>query len=197
MPTQYVVEIDGLGGQIQKLEDAPRAIRVAASRAINRAARTTRTRSAQEVRRQVAFPANRLNENLKVTKFSRPDRLEAVITGRSRPTSLARFARNRPARGGRVRLSVKPGRSTVIGGAFLIPLRSGSANIETRSNLGLAIRLKPGERLRNKRSFRSLGNGLYLLFGPSVDQVFTNVAEDQIVPAGDVLEQEFLRQLDL
>lgn len=197
MPSQYVIQVDGLDAQIQNLDQAARSIRVAASRAINRAVRQTRTSSAREVRRQVAFPAQRLNENLKVTQFSRPDRLEAIITGRSRPTSLARFARNRPARGGRVRLSVKPGRSTVIGGAFLIPLRAGSADIETRANLGLAVRLKPGEQLRNKRSFRALNNGLYLLFGPSVDQVFDDVAQEQIIPAGDILEQEFLRQLDL
>lgn len=197
MPSQYVVQSDGLDITIQNLEDAPRRVRVAASRAINRAIRQTRTRSAREVRRQIAFPAQRLNQNLRVTEFSRPDKLEAVITGRSRPTSLARFARNRPRRGGRVRLNVKPGRTSVIPNAFLIPLRSGSADIETRANLGLALRLRPGERIQNKRAFRPLSNGLYLLFGPSVDQVFVDVAAEEAVPAADILEQEFLRQLDL
>lgn len=197
MPNQYVLEVDGLSLQLRNLEGAPEEIRRAASIAINTAARRTRTASTKEIRRQVAFPAQRLNENLTVSQFSRPDRLEAIINGRGRPTSLARFARNTPSRGKPVRLTVKPGRSTVVGGAFLIPLRSGRASIETRSNLGLAIRLKDGERLRNKKTFKSLGNGLYLLFGPSVDQVFNDVAAEQVIPAGDILEQEFLRQLDL
>ena len=69
--------------------------------------------------------------------------------------------------------------------AFLMNLRSG--------NLGLAVRLAPGERIDNKRRMVQMSNGLYLLYGPSVDQVFRSVAEDVSADAGDFLEQEFLR----
>ena len=96
-----------------------------------------------------------------------------------------------------MRLRVKPGRTTVIPNAFLIPLKSGSADIETKANLGLAVRLRPGERLRNKKSSRRLAIGLFLLYGPSVDQIFSDVALQEAPIAARFLENEFLRLLDL
>lgn len=70
------------------------------------------------------------------------------------------------------------------------------------ANVGLAIRLRPGERLANKTSARRVANGLYVLYGPSVDQVFrsndgTGVANDLVPEIEDKLSKEFIRLLEL
>jgi hypothetical protein len=198
MSDNYVVAIEGLDIQIEDLSDAEPNIRSAASRAINGALRRARTRSDREIRAQVNFPGNYLNPStgrLTVSQNAAPTSLEGAVTARQRPTSLARFVKGNPKRGQPVRLEVSPGKTTVLPRAFLMPLRSG--NVDTKSNLGLAIRLGPGERLQNKRRFKRIASGLYLLYGPSVDQVFRTVAADEAEPTADFLETEFLRLLDL
>lgn len=200
MPGQYLVEVDGVDVSIRALEDAPEKTKRIASRAINRALDRTRTRSAHAIREQVAYPSGYLSprsKRLSVTKRSDPATLRGEITGRQRATSLARFAQNTPRRGREVRLQVKPGKITTIPGAFLIKLRAGTADIETKNNRGLAVRLAPGQVLRNKRQTRRVASGLYLLFGPSVDQIFRDVSEMEAEPAADFLEAEILRQLEL
>lgn len=198
--SSYVVAVEGLDVQLDDLANAEPKIRSAASKAINGALRRARTRSDREIRNQVAFPGNYLNPStgrLTVSQSARPTSLEGMVTARQRPTSLARFVKNKPRRGEPVRLRVSPGKTTVIPRAFLIPLRSGNSDIETKANLGLAIRLKPGEKLNSKRRFKRLASGLYLLYGPSVDQVFRSVGADEAEPTADFLEAEFSRLLDL
>lgn len=82
-------------------------------------------------------------------------------------------------------------------GSFLVKLKSGNAKTDTQFNLGLAIRLKPGERLRNKTSMTQLDHNVYLLYGPSVDQVFRTVREDIAPDTASFLEAEFRRLLDI
>lgn len=191
----YLVAVDGL----ETLDDfdnlAPKIAKYA-QMAINTTARNRRTSAAREIQQQVSFPARYLsgqNGRLSITKQAKPRNLEAEITGRDRPTSLARFASNRnPAasrkRGG-VSVTVAPGETKFMKGAFIMQLRGG--------NLGLAIRLKKGEALRNKRTVRQVANGLYLLYGPSVNQVFRGVAEDGMDETAENLQREFLRLPEL
>ena len=61
---------------------------------------------------------------------------------------------------------------------------------------------RPGETLANKRNVRRMEKGLYLLYGPSVDQVFraadgSGVATDKAPVLANQLEREFLRLLEL
>ncbi len=57
-------------------------------------------------------------------------------------------------------------------------LRRGSSVVSAENtNIGLAIRLKEGERVKNKNSMVPVGSNLYLLYGPSVGQVYRTVAE--------------------
>jgi hypothetical protein len=51
--------------------------------------------------------------------------------------------------------------------------------------------------MRKSRGAKQIGKNLYLLYGPSVDQVFRGVAADQAPAALDFLDVEFMRQLDL
>lgn len=128
------------------------------------------------------------------------NRLSVMISGRQRATSLARFARGQTpqstARKG-VRVRVKPGgASSLMERAWLVRLNRGASADRDYYNLGLAIRLEPGERLRNKREVKSvqLDENVHLLYGPSVDQVFRDVMVEDTPAVLGMVRDEFFRQ---
>lgn len=199
MTSAYVVVIEGLDSLPDLTEITPK-ITTAARQAVNRTLDRARTQAAREMRRQVNFPASYLTgpeSRLRVTRRASNARLEGEISGRWRATSLARFAKSTdPAaarRRGGVSVSVKPGGAKFIRGAWLVRLRAGATKTDTKFNLGLAIRLKPGESLRNSRGAVQLDNNVWLLYGPSVSQVFQTVRDDITPDTLDFLEQEFER----
>lgn len=198
-----VVQIEGaaLVDLADSLERYPTIARQAARIAINATMDGPgMTMLRESVLDQIAFPSSYLNgERLKITKRAKNDDLEGTITARQRPTSLARFATGKSPsitrRQGQVQLRIKPGRVTSMPGAFLIRLRSGLELTDDSFNLGLAIRLKPGESIRGKNvQGTKLDGGLTLLYGPSVDQVFRDVATEDAERVGDLVETEFYRQ---
>lgn len=192
----YVVAVEGLEETINSLDEIPPQVLKFARMAINSTTRKARTLASRAIRDQVNFTASYLsdqNGRLSITQFASDNQLEARIRGRHRPTSLARFAGAQTSRG--IRVTVSPGSSRVMGRAFFLRLRAGK-EIETKSNQGLAIRLKPGEAIANKRKMIQVAGNLYLLYGPSVDQVFATVAAEISPETGDLLETEFLRLLD-
>lgn len=196
----YVVAVNGLSA-MRDLEDIPADVTRAALQAINRTLARTRTSSGRAMREQVNFPARYLtgeDGRLSITKQATSDDLEGRITGRFRATSLARFSSGgTPGKRTGVRVEVAPGFAKFMRSAFLIRLRAGSDDLDTRSNLGLALRLKPGERVQNKARMIQMKSGLYLLYGPGVDQIFRTVAADEAPEAADFLEREFLRLLEV
>jgi len=201
--TTYAVFVEGLD-DLPDVQNIPAAVTVAARQAVNRATERARTWSAREMREQVAFPARYLSgadARLRITKKATNSSLEGVITGRQRATSLARFSRDRyPASARRrkgVTVQVKPGEAKFMRGAFLVRLNAGAGRTDTQFNLGLAIRVKDGETIRNKKNVTQLDRNVYLLYGPSVDQVFRTVREDVVPETRDFLEAEFRRLLDL
>jgi hypothetical protein len=190
--------VDALDGLERYVGSMPKASREAARIALNDVASGEGLALLrQETNDQVAFPPGYLNdERLGVTERARDTSLRVVITGRQRATSLARFASGQtPAstRGRGVRVTVKPGSAREIERGFLVNLRRGNAD---GGNLGLAIRLKPGEILRNKTEVKriALDTNVYLLYGPSVDQVFRDVALDESPELLRMAEREFFRQ---
>lgn len=196
MSRPYIVAVEGISETIKSLDELPASVVRFARMAVNSTTKKARTMAARRIRDQVAFSASYLsdqNGRLTITKYATDNSLEGRITGRERPTSLARFATG-AAKGVRVR--VKPGSSLAMRRAFFMRLRAGTADIETKSNLGLALRLRPGESVLNKRQMVQVSGNLYLLYGPSVDQVFRSVAEDIAPEATDILEAEFLRLID-
>lgn len=184
---------------MQGLDDIDPAARRAAQQAINKTVERARATAAREMRAQVNFPAQYLsgtNGRLSITKRADAMDLEAIVTGRHRPTSLARFAvvaRRGPTPGARV--AVNPGLARHMPRAFFVNLRSG--NTDTKNNLGLAIRLEEG--MRPSRAFKpkEVSPGLFLLYGPSIDQVFDDVAVEISPAMADFLGDEFLRLLEL
>lgn len=147
----------------------------------------------RDIESQVNFPSGylKLEDRLGVTKKATNNSLSAIITARDRATSLARFAPGQTpenTRGRGVRVSVKRGRRRILKRAFLIRLNNG--------NIGLAVRLGQGETIANKREMKAvvLERNVYLLYGPSVDQVFRTVVEDNVPEIGNLLSDEFFRQ---
>lgn len=198
---QFVVAVEGIE-TLREIRELGPKIKFAAVQAINKVARDQRAEAARRITDQINVPKSYVSPaggRLVVSQQAQRTSLEARITARGRPTSLARFSRGTPGRAG-VTVEVKPGQSSFMRRAFLIRLPQGSALTDTRFNLGLAIRLRPGERLQNKVRQVKLDNGLYLLYGPSVQQVFLDnqgrgVADDLAEPTADYLEAEFSRLL--
>jgi hypothetical protein len=186
------------------LDAAPGKARQAARYAINDTIRTTGMDAIKaEMQRQIAFPRGYLDDpnRLSVTQFATETQLEARITGRHSPTSLARFAiGGSPGARGGVEIGVKAGGSTRLAKrAFLIRLKRGTEFDDSTFNLGLAVRLRPGETLANKRvQARQLGTGgnssVYLLYGPSIDQVMRDAAAKVAPEIADKAMGEFYRQ---
>ncbi len=173
-------------------EQMPGVADHAAQLAINDTARGTAMRLArQQMMEEINFPSSYLKSRLNIDKFASRKDLEAVISGRDRPTSLARFATNAKAGQRGVMVEVRKGSAKMMKKGFIIKLKNG--------NLGLAIRLAAGETLMNKNLpanvfSSSLGTGVVLLYGPSVDQVFRGVATDIQPEVADAAAAEFFRQ---
>ena len=152
----------------------------------------------EEMTDQIAFPRGYLTgDRIGVTKRATNASLEAVITGRKRATSLARFtsARTINQKGG-VSVRVSRGRTTYLKQAWLVRLKKGASLDEDNYNIGLAVRLRPGEKLNKKTVHQSwlVAGQVALLYGPSVDQVFQEVAGDVVDPISEMVQDEFFRQ---
>lgn len=198
---------DGWAEAAARFARTPVTVERAVMRALNRTATHTRTRLARIIREQVNLPASYLGPSggrLIVSEKAKPSKLEVRISGRDRPTSLARFSpdRGKAAKGKQVhspRVAVKTGSAArpVRGVAFsrLIALNSG--------NTGLAVRTADGSKPAGAFRPTRMRNGLWLLYGPSVDQVLVGARANAEGGAfGDVeeemmnfLEAEFLRLL--
>lgn len=147
-------------------------------------------------RKQINFSNAYLNsDRLGIRK--RPTRvtLESVISGRDRPTSLARFAEGATVQNSRKRpivVRVKAGQKKTLNRAFLVNLRNG--------NVGLAIRLPKGQSPSSAYKPVPLTRGggketgAWLLYGPSVDQVLRGVSDDVSPEIMEMLNRNFLRQ---
>lgn len=190
---------EGLDNLASFIALAPKAATQAARYAINDTTRRVAIKEAQRmITEQIAFPAGYLDDprRLRVSKLATENDLEAAIFARQRPTSLARFSSGTIGKAG-VQVNVNRGATRKIGRAFLIRLPQGRGPVTDEAfNLGLAIRLRPGERVTGKKQMSAvpMGGGLYLLYGPSVDQAFKSVAVDISPTVADELATQFTRQ---
>lgn len=198
------IETAGLKDYARYLEQFPTIVPRAARLALNQTAERKGLKLAREhMLQQVAFPSGYLYPpRFEVTKKATETSLLAVIRGQFTPTPLGRFASGQRARfvaarkhGRRVnrpkiKVEIKPGRIVELPRAFLLTLRNG--------NIGLGIRLRPGETLQNTIGAKLITSGplagVALLYGPSVDQVFRSVAVDISPELLTELDSEFLRQ---
>lgn len=193
-----VIGVDALEGLEKFFNELPEVATKAARMAINDVASGPGLATMrQQIYDEVNFPKGYLEseDRLWLRKKANDHDLTAIVTGRDRPTSLARFAPGQiPTAPGKkgvkgVRVTVDPGKSKLLKAAWLVNLKNG--------NLGLAVRLKPGEQFRNKSDQGTavrLADNVYLLYGPSVNQVFRGVADDNSGKLLTMIEDEFYRQ---
>lgn len=194
------VTTKGLGSLEHFFKSAPEAATTAARMAIN----TVAERSGMKMIRdqmlaQVAFPRGYLaGDRLRVAQKATNANLEAVILGRKRATSLARFATGPTVLNGKAGLQVrvKNGRTSYFKRAWLVRLKAGASMDEDKYNIGFALRLAPGESLNKRTEHKSwlIPGKVALLYGPSVDQVFRDVAYQVDEPISIMVEDEFFRQ---
>lgn len=187
----------------QYIEDVPKIATDSIRMAINTVARgKAMTRIKKAMTDEIAFPTGYLSQDrLKVVKVARGHDLEAIIVGRKRATSLARFVTGgamvtNSKRPGGVQVRVKRGKTTVIKNAFLVRLNKGASVSEDGYNIGLAVRLSSGEQLANKRTQHQswlVKGKVALLYAPSVDQVFRTVAPEEAPRIADDISAEFHR----
>lgn len=201
------LDIRGLEQARRRIVAIPDVAERAAVLAVNDTARFGHAESSRQIRSRVAFKAGYLGSaekggsRLRIRQRAKDGDPTAIIAARQRPTSLATFAQSSLAnwkRGKTVKVRVATGRgSKAIKGAFPIRLRRGGMSVsEDANNMGIALRLKEGERVRNKHEMVQLNGSLYLLYGPSVDQVFRMVSEKIAPELGDKLEANYTRQFD-
>lgn len=170
----------------------------AAFLAVNETSRDSVPAIKRVMRKQINFPSGYLNKKrLDIRRKATRTTLQAVISARDRPTSLARFAEGATVtpRGAKQRpifVKVKANRQVRLDRAFIIELRNG--------NLGLAIRLPKGQ--EPDRAYRPVeltrdggkGQGAWLLYGPSVEQVMVGAIPEIQPEIQDKLTNNFFRQ---
>lgn len=197
----YQIEAKGLDGFREVLEALGAAVEPAAALALNEGARYGRRLGSEQIRREVNLKASYIDAGrLQVTRRADASNLEAIITARDRPTSLARFGQGAPRFGAqrvapRVRVKASGGSSTLKRGFYLRLRRGNSVVSSENANIGLAIRLKEGERVENKSQMASIGDGVYLLYAPSVGQVFRGVSERIAEDVGIQVANHFAHHL--
>lgn len=197
-----IIVSSGLDKVGKFFETAPEASETAARIAVNDVTSRSGLKLVKDkMLDEIEFPAGYLTgDRLAVTKRATNKSLEAVITGRKRATSLARFVTGSlgvGAKNQQVTVRVKRGKTQVMRNAFLVRLKQGASLNEDKYNIGLAVRLGPGETVGNKKTTHKswlVPGRVALLYGPSVDQVFRTVADDVAPAIGDMLEAEFFRQ---
>ena len=198
MSSDFAVMVEGLEN-LDDLANLPEMVVKKARAAISRTTQHARTISSDQMRREVNFSARYLiGANGKLSMSVDPEKLQGIISAKHRPTSLARFAKSKTTGKAGVSIEVSPGKAIKMPRAFLMKLPQGATKTETIYNLGLAIRLKPDEVSKfKKRYWAALGGGLYLLYGPSVSQVFERVATQNQEYIAKFLEREFTRLIDV
>lgn len=193
------IEAGAIKGLADFLDAAPEAAKKAASMAMNDITGGAGLKAYKTaMQAQIGFPAGYLDdtERFGQTGFASPDRLETKIKARQRPTSLARFASGGTIGQAGVTVTVKNGRPISLKGAFMVRLRAGTDTADG-FNVGIAVRVKPGQMIRNKKDASNmvrLAPNVYLLYAPSVDQVFKDVADTETPAVLDLMATEFLRQ---
>lgn len=186
---------DGLAGADRYFREAPNATVRASRMALNKVvAGVGRTRLKRAMELQVAFPAGYINsKRLAVGRKATDDDLTASLIARQRPTSLATFDPYLKIGQKGAKVQVRPGSIKNIDRAFPIRLKQGNLLDAENYNLGLAIRLKPGERVLGRKQQFNGDATLTLLYGPSVDQILQDVGIEESEGLLDDVETEFFR----
>lgn len=199
-------ELEGLQDAELYFRSAPAFAKKAARMAINQVVQRSGMKLlTDEMYDQVSFPQGYLKgERIKVSRLATDSNLEAGIIARKRATSLARFAAAGTPLGTKtkagVTVTVRNGKTIHLRNAWLVRLNKGASKTEDQFNIGLAVYVKPGDRVTGKssahQSWLNAEHTVALLYGPSVDQVFNSVADNQGKRILNLVGDEFFRQFE-
>ena len=155
---------------------APRAM----SRAINHTLGVVRTEASVEIRKQVKLKAGYVKDKLKIRRAT-TSKLYGAIQAPTRGTLLTRYPHRQYVKGG-IGVQVKPsGGKQKMPSAFFITLGNGVQAIAVRTKWGPGL---------------GRSEGLKVLYGPSVSQVFTDVKDDLQEPGGNRLMRRLAYEAD-
>lgn len=164
----------------------------AARMAINDTARWAIVKFKEDMYRNVAFPAGYLDrdDRLTISKHASNASLSAEIFARSEPTSLAQFAIAASNQGG-IMVNVKRGAMPKrIRRGFIAGLKRGQV---AKGNRGLIVRSEGKPSVAYKPKELKTYPNLWLVYGPSVYQVF-RMSMDRFEPMVQTkLEERFER----
>lgn len=204
--SNVTISTEGLEDMEKYFREAPEKAVIAAQRAINYAARKYGRSTAKAVEAQLNFKTKLYNDTspargrISVLLASRQT-LTATVRASSEPLLLSKFAVNEPKgksrakfRGVTPKVQVTKGSVKDMPGSFYVPFKNGQ--------VGLAIRLKKGESIRNRHSGRTYplfkkDPSVQVLYGPSLDQAFATKTIDAVGPVSRDVREEFLRQLEV
>lgn len=188
----------GIQGLAEFVARTPEVAAEAAKLAVGDAAEWGRNLSKREMVSAVNLPADALaGRRFRISQRPTTANPEAVISADNNPLGLSRFVVSQKARG-----AAHPKVRILVGGtpksfsdpdtkgsySFLIPTPGGADGV------GLALRTK--EPLRNSRAGRKIGRDLYLLSGPSVNQMFGQLMPTIVPRIEAKLQTEFARQYE-
>lgn len=179
MSNTITVDTLNLGKIVVQLGAAGVEMRRVQSAAINTVTARTFTRAKREIKAGYNLKASYISERMSTSKAA-PSRLAATISARVRHTTLSTYAGKqltKPAKRAKgdplrkiqpgrkqagIGVTVKPGISRQMPGAFFLPMRAG--NVSGGNGFGVFIRIGPGEK------------DIEHHYGPSVHQIFTGVS---------------------
>lgn len=192
----------GLDDLAEYFETFPQRAPEAARRAVNYAARKFGKDSAAKIASKLNFRTKLYNDTNPgkgriAVRLASSATLTAVVSASSEPLLLAKFGVNLPKTG-----SVRGISPVVKVGASSRELHSAFYTRFKNGTVGLAVRLKKGESLRNRHSKKSypLRRGdpnVQILYGPSLDQAFESQVKDALTPVEKTIRSEFFRQLEV
>lgn len=152
----------------------------AMSRAINHTLGVTRTEASREISNQVKLKAAYVRDRLHQINAT-VNKPEGRITTPTRGKLLTRFPNRQYVRGG-IGVQVKPaGGKKRMPGAFYITFANGVQAIAIRTAYGAGL---------------GRSEGLKVLYGPSVSQVFTDVKDDLQAPSGERLIERMAHEAE-
>lgn len=197
----YRVELRGIDGVEAYLAAQPKRTEKAMRFAVSSATRFAYTLGRRKMQEQIAFKSSYLTSSeggsprYAIVRRPTPGNPVGVIRGRVRGTSLNRFVTSTATKKTDLRAKIKAkGRTHVLKRAFRINLKNG--------NRGIALRLPKGQTptygkgLPYGKSGDRKNSSLFLLYGPSVQQVFSSVAPDIAPEVADYMNREFVRQFE-
>lgn len=199
----FRVTTEGLADLEKDFAEFPKKAALAGRIAVNYAADKFARRSSDDIQKNLRLgskaiynASNQKRSGIRVEK-AKLDNLTAIVSASSEPLPLGKFATNAPR--GRIRrglspvVAVKPNANVTMAGAFYVRVKNGTVLI--------AVRLKPGDSLRNKTSGRTYplrknDPSVVTMYGPSVDQAFKRNIDSFVPQIDNDIRIEFTRQLN-